>query len=103
MRKLGIAQDVAQWIVMLSFFKFFVIGFAGLTVLYGLLSIYVRSLVRERLEQDWEDEGSIGRRDDYVQKGLDDYAQSLRPKLLLGVYILPLITFCVIFYMTNFM
>jgi hypothetical protein len=88
---------------MLGFLKFFVLGFVGLTILYGLLSIYIRSLTREGLEKDWEDEGSIGLRDDYVQRGLDDYARSLRPKLLLGVYILPMITFCVIFYMTNFM
>lgn len=96
-------QRFANGIKMLGFLKFFLIGFVGLTVLYVLLTIYVRSLTRERLEKDWEDEGSIGVRDDYVQKGLDDYAHSIRPKLLLGVYILPLITFCVIFYMTNFM
>lgn len=88
---------------MFGFIKFFFIGFIGLTVLYLLLTVYVRSLIRERLENDWREKGSIGTRDDYVQKGLDDYARSIRPKLLLGVYIFPLITFCVIFYMTNFM
>lgn len=88
---------------MFGFLRFFVVGFVGLTVLYILLTIYVRSLTRERLEKEWVEEGSIGARDDYVQKGMDDYAQSIRPKLLLGVYILPMITFCVIFYMTNFM
>ena len=88
---------------MLGFLKFFLIGFVGLTVLYVLLTIYVRSLTRERLEEEWEEEGSIGARDDYVQKGMDAYTHSMRSKLLLGVYIFPLITFCVIFYMTNFM
>lgn len=88
---------------MLGFLKFFLIGLVGLTVLYGLLSVYVRSLTRERLEKEWEEMGSNGVRDDYVEQGMKDYAQSIRPKLLLGVYILPLITFCVVFYMMNFM
>ncbi|SEK75475.1 hypothetical protein [Pacificibacter marinus] len=88
---------------MLGFLKFFLIGLVGLTVLYGLLSVYVRSLTRERLEKEWEEMGSNGIRDDYVEQGMKDYAQSIRPKLLLGVYILPLITFCVVFYMMNFM
>jgi len=88
---------------MLGFLKFFLIGLVGLTVLYGLLSVYVRSLTRERLEKEWEEMGSNGIRNDYVEQGMKDYAQSIRPKLLLGVYILPLITFCVVFYMMNFM
>jgi hypothetical protein len=88
---------------MLGFFKFFVIGFVGLTVLYGLLTIYVRSLTKERLENEWLEMGSIGLCDDYVEQGMQDYARSMRPKLLLGVYILPMIIFCVVFYMTNFM
>jgi hypothetical protein len=88
---------------MFGFLKFFLFGFVGLTVLYALLNIYVRSLTRERLEKEWEEMGSIGLRDDYVDEGMLDYAQSIRPKLLLGIYILPVITFCVVFYMMNFM
>lgn len=88
---------------MLGFLRFLLIGFVFLTVLYGLLVIYLRSLTRERLEEDWEKEGSIGDRDTYVEKGLKDYEHSFRPKLLLLVYILPLIAFAAIFYVTNFM
>ena len=86
---------------MLGFIRFFILGMIALAVLYILLGIYVRSLTRERLEEEWENEGSIGARDDYVEAGMLDYAGSIRPKLLLGVYILPMIAFCVIFYMTN--
>lgn len=87
----------------MGFIRFLVVGFAVLTALYVLLSIYVRSLTRERLEKEWEEEGSIGARDDYVEKGMAEYARSIRPKLLLAVYIVPLIAFCVIFYMMNVM
>jgi hypothetical protein len=95
---------------MLGFIRFFIIGMIALTVLYILLGIYVRSLTRERLEEEWAseneaslEEGSNAARDDYVEAGMQDYAGSIRPKLLLGVYILPMITFCVVFYMTNIM
>lgn len=88
---------------MLGFLRFLLIGFVLLSVLYGLLTIYVRSLTRERLEDEWEKEGSIGDRDAYVEEGINDYESSFRPKLLLLVYILPLIVFCTIFYLTNFM
>ncbi|WP_417246534.1 hypothetical protein [Celeribacter sp.] len=88
---------------MLGFLRFLVIGLVLMTVLYGLLTVYVRSLTRERLEEEWEKEGSIGERDAYVEEGIIDYERSFRPKLLLLVYILPLIAFCAIFYVTNFM
>ncbi len=88
---------------MFGFLRFLVIGLVVLTGLYGLLWIYVRSLTRERLENKWVEEGSIGDRDVYVEEGMRSYEQSFRPKLLLLVYILPLIAFLAIFYVTNFM
>ncbi|NIY79773.1 MAG: hypothetical protein HWE33_13440 [Rhodobacteraceae bacterium] len=88
---------------MLGFLRFLIIGFVVMTLFYGLLSIYVRSLTRERLEEDWEKEGSIGERDAYVEEGIKAYERSFRPKLLLLVYILPLIVFAAIFYVTNFL
>ncbi|WP_417264161.1 hypothetical protein [Celeribacter sp.] len=86
---------------MLGFLRFLIIGFVVMTLFYGLLTIYVRSLTRERLEDDWEKEGSIGERDAYVEEGIKAYERSFRPKLLLLVYILPLIVFGAIFYVTN--
>lgn len=88
---------------MLGFLRFLIIGFVFMTLFYGLLTVYVRSLTRERLEEDWEKEGSIGERDAYVEEGIKAYERSFRPKLLLLVYILPLIVFAAIFYVTNFL
>ncbi|PTQ75911.1 hypothetical protein [Celeribacter persicus] len=88
---------------MLGFLRFLVIGLVLLTGLYLLLGIYLRSLTRERLEDEWEKEGSIGDRDTYVEQGMQEYERSFRPKLLVLVYILPLIVFAAIFYVTNFM
>ena len=86
---------------MLGFMRFLIIGFLGLTVLYWLLTIYVRSITRERLEKEWAEEGEIGARDTYVEEGMAAYARSFRPKLLLLVYILPLVAFLAIFFATN--
>lgn len=88
---------------MLGFLRFFIVGLIVLTVFYWLLSIYMRSTTRERLEDEWAEEGSIGARDDYVEKGMADYEQSLQPKLLWLVYILPVTAFVAVFYITNFM
>lgn len=88
---------------MLGFLRFLIIGFVLLTGLYLLLGVYLRSVTRERLENEWEEEGSIGDREAYVEEGMRDYERSFRPKLLLLVYILPLIAFVAIFYVTNFM
>lgn len=86
---------------MLGFARFFLFGVAFLTVIYWLLSLYLRSLTRERLEEEWASDGEKGDRDTYVEDGLRDYATSFRAKLLLLVYILPMIAFCVVFYLTN--
>ncbi|WP_417243518.1 hypothetical protein [Celeribacter sp.] len=88
---------------MIGFLRLFLFGFAGLTVLYLLLVIYNRSLTREKLEDEWAEKGEIGDRDTYVENGLKAYKSSFRPKLLLLVYILPLIAFGAVFFMTNFM
>lgn len=85
----------------MGFLRFLVIGFVVLTGFYWLLRLYVRSLTRERLEGEWIEKGSIGDQDDYVEQGLQDYERSFRPKLLLLVYILPLIVFGAIFYVTT--
>ncbi|AJE45505.1 hypothetical protein [Celeribacter indicus] len=87
---------------MIGFLRFMIIGFVVLTVIYVLLRLYVRSLTRERLEEAWEAEGSIGARDAYVEEGIREYEASLRPKLLLLVYIVPVAVFAAVFYITNF-
>lgn len=87
---------------MLGFGRFFVIGLVVMTMLYWLLSIYSRSVARERLEEEWVEEGEIGERDTYVDVGLAAYHASFRPKLLLLVYVIPTIVFLAIFYVTNF-
>ena len=41
-------------------------------------------------------------RETFVQRGLEKYDNSIRRKLILGVYIVPVVLVSVIIYLTNF-
>ncbi|WP_420010876.1 hypothetical protein [Tateyamaria sp.] len=78
------------------------IAFVVLTVVYVSLSLYSRARRRDKLEAEW-DEGSIATpRDTFVQDGLRAYDGSLRRKLILGVYIVPMVLVGLIIYLVNF-
>lgn len=82
--------------------KLLIIGFLVLTVVYVSLSFYSRAVRRTKLETWYEEEGRPGDREDYIRNGLETYDQSLRRKLILGVYVVPLLLMCTIIYLTNF-
>jgi Ca2+/Na+ antiporter len=82
--------------------RLLVIGFLVLSVVYICLSLYSRAVRRDKLEREWDEEIQQGDRETFVQAGLRDYDGSLRRKLILGVYIVPLTVISVIIYLTNF-
>jgi hypothetical protein len=88
--------------MIIAFFRLIVVGFVVMTAFYFLISVYSRSLRREKLEKRWAAEGGIGDRDAYVEEGLKRYDASIRPKLVLLVYIVPTLVIAVLFYLINF-
>jgi Ca2+/Na+ antiporter len=82
--------------------RLLVIGFLVLSVVYICLSLYSRSVLRDKLEREWDEEIQQGDRETFVEAGLREYDGSLRRKLILGVYIVPLTVISVIIYLTNF-
>lgn len=70
--------------------------------LYLLIRLYARSVKREALENEWEERGRPGPRETYVADGMADYDASLTPKLLLGIFIVPLIAVGTLIYAINF-
>lgn len=82
--------------------RLMVIGFIVLTVIYVGLSFYSRSVRRGKLEEWWEEEGKPGDLETYIDKGLEEYDGSLRRKLILGVYIIPITVVTIVVYLTNF-
>ncbi|MBO9476439.1 hypothetical protein J7382_02725 [Shimia sp. R11_0] len=83
--------------------RLMVIGFVVLTVIYVCLSFYSRAVRRGKLKARWEKEGMTGDRDAFIAQGLEEYDGSLRRKLILGVYIVPVTLVAILIYVINFM
>lgn len=90
---------------MTVFLRLFVFGFLGLSVVYLLISVYSRSVRRERLEKHWDRDhpegGDPAARDAYIEAGMTAYHHGLRRRLILLVYVLPLLAMAVIMYFVN--
>lgn len=78
------------------------VGFALLTVIYFLVSIYSKSVRREKLEKRFDAGGVEGDRDAYIEAGMVQYRQGLRRRLILLVYIVPVISTIVTIYFVNY-
>lgn len=77
-------------------------GFVVLTIIYAGLSVYSRRIRRGKLQQKWLDGPQLVDRDSFVRRGLEKYDGSIRRKLILGVYIVPVGLIVLIVYLTNF-
>ncbi len=80
---------------MIGLLRAAVLAFVLLSVVYVIVSIYSRSVRREKLEKDWDsDPDKLGaessERDAYITAGLNAYRHSLRRKLIVLVYIIPM-------------
>ena len=73
-----------------------------LTVIYWCLVFYFRAGERARLEQEWHDTQPPLPMERFVRNGIDDYKESLRRKLLWGVYVVPLGAMCLLIYLVNY-
>ena len=88
----------------MGFIKLVVFGFIGLTIIYWSISLYARSVTKERLEDEFDashPEGDSAARDLFVADGLKDYDKSIRPKLVGLVYVVPTVVIGAIIYTIN--
>ncbi len=88
--------------MLLGLMRLALVGLIGLSVLYLVISIYARSVRRETLERQWDEGDGAGERADFVRAGLEAYRHSLRKKLVLLVYIVPVILVSLVVYLMNF-
>jgi Ca2+/Na+ antiporter len=91
---------------MIALLRAALLGFVVLTVVYLLVSVYSRSVRRERLEKDWDtDPANEGRLPDeraaFIEQGMEAYRHSLRRRLIVLVYVIPLVTTLVTVYLVN--
>lgn len=79
-----------------------IFGFLFLSAIYFLVAIYSRSVRREKLENTWDEDVKEGDRDAYVDTGLKEYEGSLRRKLIVLVFVVPIIVVIALLYIINF-
>jgi Ca2+/Na+ antiporter len=82
--------------------RLMVVGFIVLTVIYVCLSLYSRAVRKEKLREEWYEGAQEQPLEAFVEEGLVEYDKSLRRKLILSVYVIPVILVSVIVYLTNF-
>lgn len=89
----------------MGFVRLVLFGFIGLSIVYLCISVYSRSVRREKLEKAWAEENAgntdMAARDSYVEKGIAAYNNSFRPKLIGLVYVIPTVIVMAIVYTTN--
>lgn len=82
-------------------------AFVVLTLVYLMVSVYSRSVRREKLEDEWDsnpaNEGAApDDRTAYIESGMAAYRGSLRRKLILLVYIIPMAAVLATVYAVNY-
>ncbi len=82
--------------------RLFVLAFIVMLVVYFILSAWSRSVRRGKLRDEWDEEIREGDREAFVEEGLEDYDQSLRRKLILGVFVVPYMVIGILIYVVNF-
>ena len=87
---------------MIALARLLVIGFVVLTVIYVCLSFYSRAVRRGKLREKWAAGPRRVDEDTFVRRGLERYDNSIRRKLIWGVYIVPVTLIVLIVYLTNF-
>lgn len=89
----------------MGFVKLVVFGFLILSVIYLSISVYSRSVRREKLEKRWDaeppEDATPEAREKYIEEGMVAYQNGLRPKLIGLVYVIPTVAITVILYLTN--
>ena len=89
----------------MALIRLVVVGFVVLSIIYIAVSIYSRSLRREKLENSWAEENpgsdDEAARDTYIKDGMDAYQRGIRPKLLLLIYVVPAVLVAIALVVTN--
>ena len=89
----------------MGFVRLVLFGFIAMSVVYLSISVYSRSVRREKLENAWAEENvgstDMAARDAYVAAGIAKYNASFRPKLIGLVYVIPTVIVMTIVYITN--
>ena len=87
---------------MIAIIRLAVVGFVILSAVYWIVSVYSRSVRRERLEKRYDAGGIDGERDVYIEAGMQAYEHGLRRRLIWLVYVIPTVVISVTVYLVNY-
>lgn len=87
---------------MLPWIRNLVIIFALLSIIYVLLSVTSNIRQRRKLKSQYHGEGEIETQTEFVERGLREYNRSIRPKMLLGIYIIPFIIMITLIWLAQY-
>ena len=82
--------------------RMIVIWLVALPVVHWLVAVYSRSVRREKLEKEFDAGGIAGSRDDFIKAGMAHYEHGLRKRLIVLVYVVPLIILAATIYYIDF-
>ncbi|MEM8728278.1 MAG: hypothetical protein AAGF79_00045 [Pseudomonadota bacterium] len=87
---------------MIAFLKMLIPLLILLSIVYIVASLRGRARAKARLKEDWDEAGHSGDREDFVDDGLDAYSSSFRRRVLLAIYIVPLLLIGLMVYLANY-
>ena len=89
----------------MAFFRLVFFGFLVLGILYICISLYSRSVRREKLENEWDanppERATPELRESFIDDGMAMYESGLRKKLILLVFVIPPFVVGTIIYLIN--
>lgn len=74
---------------MVGWIRNIVIIFAILSAVYALLVVTANMRQTQKLRLEYKPDNKTESQEDFIEDGLRKYNRSLRPKLILGVYLIP--------------
>jgi len=86
---------------MIGIIRWAVLLFLLLTVIYAILTFVNRNKQKDRLKVDYGETDKSLPMDDFMDQGMEKYNRSLKAKLVLGVYLFPLVVFCILIYFAH--
>lgn len=73
-----------------------------LTAVYAVLSFLSRRRARDRIAGEYTQSETDMPKEDFIDTGLRKYQRSYRPKLIIGVYLIPLMVASLLIYLANY-
>ena len=72
-----------------------------LTITYAIVSYNLRQKHRDKLTDEYDTSGTSDDKNEFVAKGMMNYRRSYRPKLILGIFLLPILVLIVLLYLAH--